>query len=119
MAALLMLVSGYLPYKLLVIASPSMTGELNEGDAVIYEAYEGQVIEENTIVVFTRDDEHLIVHRVIDAEQIDGTVYYVTKGDANTDADSGFITSEEMRGVVLFRVPQVGHLSLWLRDIFL
>ena len=63
-------------------------------------------------------DENLIVHRVVDVRQINGVVYYITKGDANENADSGFITAENIRGVVLFKLPYVGQASLWLRELF-
>ena len=41
-----------------------MTGELNKGDAVLYEAYDGQHIYEGQVIVFNKDDSR-IVHRVV------------------------------------------------------
>lgn len=116
MLAVIMLVSGLFRYKVIIIATPSMTGELNEGDAIVYEEYDGQIVKKGDIIVFTKDSTNLIVHRVVDAEQIDGTVYYTTKGDANDSSDSGFITAENIQGVVLFKIPFIGTPNLWLRD---
>ena len=113
-----MLVSGLFRYKIIIIATPSMTGELNEGDAIVYEEYDGQSIGKDDIIVFTKDSQNLIVHRVVDAEQIDGIVYYTTKGDANDSSDSGFVTAENIQGVVLFKIPFIGTPNLWLRDAF-
>lgn len=118
MAAVVMLVSGQFQYKLLVISTPSMTGSLNVGDAIIYEEYDGEVIEEGDVVVFTKDDQMMIVHRVVDIQRVNGQVYYTTKGDANDATDAGYITAEHLRGVVRCKVPHVGHPSLWLRDLF-
>lgn len=118
MISIVLLISGVLRYHLLVVATPSMTGSLNEGDAIVYEKYDGQAITEDMIVVFTKNGRDLIVHRVVDVEQRNGTVYYTTKGDANEDPDLGYITKEDFRGVVLFKIPYIGQASLWLRDLF-
>lgn len=118
MTAVVMVISGQFKYKLLVIATPSMTGSLNVGDAVIYEEYDGNTVKEGDIVVFTKDDKTLTVHRVIDVQYLNGTIYYTTKGDANDTADSGYITQSNLRGVVQFKLSHLGHASLWLRDLF-
>ena len=117
MVAMLTLVSGQFKYGLLVIATPSMTGELNVGDAVVYKEYGGETVEVGAIVVFSKDDETVIVHRVVDAVKINGTVCYTTKGDANESIDSGYVTAEDLKGLVLFKVSHIGHPTLWLRDI--
>ena len=46
MISIVMLISCQFKYRVLVIATDSMTGELNKGDAVLYEAYDGQHIYE-------------------------------------------------------------------------
>lgn len=118
LTVVIMLVSGLFSYKMIVIATPSMTGELNEGDAIIYKEYDGDIVEEGAVVVFSRNETDLIVHRVVDVQQIDGTLYYTTKGDANTSSDSGFITARNIRGIVKFKLPFIGQPTLWLRDLF-
>jgi len=118
LASIVMLISGQFTYKLLVIATPSMTGSLNVGDAVIYEEYDGEPIKEGDIVVFTKDDKTMVVHRVIDVQNLNGNVYYTTKGDANETSDSGYITAADLRGVVRFKLSHVGNTSLWLRELF-
>ena len=118
MVAIIMLISGEFRYKMVVVATESMTGAIDKGDAIIYEEYDGQVVEKDTVIVFTKDDKHLIVHRVIDVQKQNGIIYYTTKGDANDSPDTGFVTSENLRGVVLYRLPGIGHPSLFLRDVF-
>ena len=120
MVTVVMVISGQFRYSLLVIATPSMTGELNVGDAILYEAYDASedIIREQDVVVFSKDDRTLIVHRVVDIENINGELRYITKGDANEEADSGYVTEDQLRGIVLCKVPHIGHPSLWLRDLF-
>ena len=118
MLSIVMIISGEFHYRMIMIATPSMTGEINEGDAVIYEQYDGRTVKKDEIVVFTKDGEALIVHRIVEVQQLNVEIYYITKGDANESADSGFITAENIQGVVLFKLPYVGQASLWLRDLF-
>ena len=117
MLAFVLLISCQFRYCLLVIATESMTGEINKGDAIIYEKYTDQIIEEDRVIVFNKND-LVYVHRVIDVTRIDGQNRYFTKGDANDDADSGFITDADIIGVVDLKVPYVGYPTLWLRQAF-
>ena len=117
MVSIVMLISGEFRYRSIIIATESMTGEINKGDAIVYEEYDDQYIKEQDVIVFLKNDNR-IVHRVVYTERIDGENRYYTKGDANEDMDSGYITESQIEGVVLFKVPYVGYASIWLRDAF-
>ena len=117
MISIVLLISGEFRYRAIIIATPSMTGEINQGDAVIYEEYSDQYIKEQDVVVFLKDD-NLIVHRVVYIERINGANRYYTKGDANEDMDHGYITDADIEGIVLFKLPNAGQASLWLRGAF-
>lgn len=117
MISIVLLISGEFRYRAIIIATESMTGELNKGDAIIYTEYDEHYIQEQDILVF-RQNNRRIVHRVVDIERINGANRYYTKGDANEDMDAGYITDADIEGIVLFKVPYFGYLSLWLRDIF-
>ncbi len=112
-----MLMSCQFTFGLLIIATPSMAGEINQGDAVIYRAYNGQSIEEGQILVFEKDGS-TVVHRVVEMDHINGQTRYITKGDANGDNDIGYITKAHIKGVVEAKLPMVGQPSLWLRSLF-
>ena len=113
----IMLISCEFRYGLLIIATESMTGELNKGDAAIYEQYTDQFIEEDDILVFDKDG-RVTVHRVIDIARVNGKNRYFTKGDANDDADYGYITDESILGVVEGKLPYFGYPTLFLRELF-
>lgn len=117
-SAVVMLVSGQFHYKALVIATESMTGELNKGDVVIYEAYTNEdVITEGQIIVFDHFGA-VTVHRVVEIEHFNEETRYYTKGDANDAIDAGYITSADIYGFVHFKVPYVGYPTLMIREIF-
>lgn len=113
----IMLISGQFQYKLIVIATESMTGAINKGDVVIYEAYNEQVLMPEDIVVFDKDGA-LIVHRVVEITNINGEIRYYTKGDANENVDFGYLTDEQIVGVVKLKIIYMGYPSLWIRSLF-
>ena len=116
-ALVIMLISCRFKYGLLVIATDSMTGEINKGDAVIYVAYDGQQIEEGQVIVFEKDDVK-VVHRVVEIEQINGQRRYYTKGDANQDRDVGYVTDSQLIGLTDFKISYIGYPTIWIRDLF-
>ena len=117
MIGTVMLISNHFRYGALVIATESMTGELNKGDVVIYESYDNQMLQEGQVIVFEKDGSR-IVHRVVDIEIINGMARYYTKGDANEDNDAGYITDADIVGLASYKLPSVGYPTLWLRSLF-
>ena len=117
MIGTVMLVSNQFQYGALVIATESMTGELNKGDVVIFESYDGQTIQEGQVIVFENNNS-MIVHRVVDIKIINGIARYYTKGDANEHNDAGYITNADIVGFANYKIPALGYPSLWLRKLF-
>lgn len=116
-AGFILLVSCQFRFGTIVIATGSMTGELNIGDAIIYERYDDQLIKEGTVIVFEKD-RSLIIHRVVEIEHINGQTRYYTKGDANEDRDLGFVTDSNIKGITNFKISYIGYPSLWMHRIF-
>jgi signal peptidase len=119
MISIVMLISCEFHYRAIIIATESMTGEINKGDMIVYEEYTAgkQFVEEQDVVVYIKNGNR-IVHRVVDIERVEGRNRYYTKGDANDAVDAGYISDSDIEGVVLFKLPFVGYPSLWLRDAF-
>ena len=112
-----MLISNSFSYGLLVIGSGSMSGELNKGDVIIYEKYEDQIINKGSIIVFAHGKSK-IVHRVVDINNEDGQIRYVTKGDANDERDTGYITSSDIIGITSLKISYIGYPTVWLNEFF-
>lgn len=117
MAGITMLISCQFRYGILVIGSESMTGEINKGDAVVFEQYTNQKIKEGQVIIFDKDN-IMVVHRVVRIKNVNGEYRYFTKGDANQKEDDSYITSKDIVGVTKFRIQYIGYPSLWVRDIF-
>ena len=117
MLSTVMLISNQFRYGLLVIATDSMTGELNRGDAAIFERYEDQTIEEGQVIVFERN-EAMIVHRVEEIQIVNGRKRYYTKGDANDSRDADFRYDSDIVGIVNHKIPYIGFPTILLRGLF-
>ena len=111
-----MLISCQFRFGALVIATESMTGEINKGDMILYERYDGQQIKEGQIIVFL-DGESRIVHRVVRIENIEGEFRYYTKGDANQEPDSGYRLETDIIGLTETKLAYLGYPTLWLKEI--
>ncbi len=111
-----MLISCQFRFGAMVIATESMTGEINKGDMIIYERYDGQTIKEGQVIVFLQY-ENKIIHRVIKIEHIGNEVRYYTKGDANEEQDQGYITDADIVGLTDMKIAYVGFPTLWLREL--
>jgi signal peptidase len=88
-----------------VVKSGSMTPGIQPGDIVFTQPVADN-LEVGSIITFEVGDE-LVTHRIVDIEN--GQIY--TKGDANEDADTGFITAANIQGSYLFTLPKVGYLT--------
>ena len=111
-----MLISCRFRFGALVIATESMTGEINKGDMIIYERYEDQEIKEGQVIVFKENDRRT-VHRVVEIKNIGGENRYYTKGDANNDRDGGYRVDADIVGLTDIKVAFVGYPTLWLREL--
>lgn len=96
--------------SLLVIATPSMTGSVDAGDAIIIKksaTYEvGDVI-----TYFPAGESVSVTHRIV---RIEGEKYYA-KGDANETEDPDPIFSTQIAGKMTVRLPNLGIIIEWLR----
>ena len=117
MLGTVMLISNQFTYGAYVIATPSMTGELNKGDVALYKQLEDRPVEEGEVIAFDKDG-IVVIHRVEKIETVNGITRYYTKGDANEDMDAGFILRSDIIGHVNFKIPYIGFPTLWMRNMF-
>jgi len=103
-----------------VVASGSMTPELQVYDVLIVQGHEPfEEIEIGDIIVFNRPSDHnrVIVHRVVSITDDDPKTLR-TKGDSNSASIPGTdfpITQEEYIGRVEYVLPQVGYVTQLLK----
>ena len=109
------LISRVFPIFMIGIGSESMTGALNKGDAVIACKVKEENIQSNDIIVFQTQDK-ILIHRVVEIENINGVNHYRTKGDINGTRDNVDITMDKIYGKVYLRIPYIATPSVWLSE---
>lgn len=110
-AFILLLPSGLLGFKPLIIVSSSMKPTLEIGDIVfIVETRDYKV---GDIIAFNVKDK-VIVHRIV---SYDTSNNYVTKGDANREVDPWTINDKSVVGEVTFKIPRIGLIILYVNEV--
>ena len=111
------LVSCKFKYGIIVVGSSSMANSINKGDAVIFEKYEGQKLEEGQIIIFKKDN-IITVHRIKDIQTLNSDMIFYTQGDNNQQKDNGYRTQEDIIGIVKFKVQYIGWPTIWINELF-
>ena len=102
------LIAGTSSYPITIVTGTSMLPTLENGDVVYYTGIDTSkgTLPIGTIIVFTQDQtgplafltRPVVIHRVISTEFQDGQIVYITQGDNNEKADSGYVTSDHILG---------------------
>ena len=107
---------GYVP---LTILTGSMDPTYPPGTQVFVDPVDGPVqakgeVTVGSVITFMPypDDSTLVTHRVVEVSYAsDGSPRYTTQGDANSTPDQEKIGATQLRGVVRYAVPWVGHVA--------
>ena len=109
----------WLGREFMLVTSGSMSPALSPGDVVVVrtDPVPGDRVEVGEVITFRpRSGTTAVTHRVVDIRSdAAGGVSYVTKGDANRDADAGTVTDREIVGQVESVLPS-GHLLTAMTD---
>ena len=104
-------VPSFFGYSLFVIATPSMTGSINAGDAVIVTSDETYEVGD-VITYFPVGEDVSVTHRIV---AIEGGRYF-TKGDANNSKDPAPVDDERIVGKVVRVIPKIGIVIEWIKS---
>ena len=117
LVVLVLLISGVFKYKLIAIASDSMSPVYRRGDAVIYEKIDVKKLEVGDILAF-RKNNIVITHRIVKIWKQNDRYYFTTKGDNNNSVDS-FKTSEDLvLGRVVSIYKYIGYPTVLINEFF-
>lgn len=111
------LISGKFKYSIIGVGSESMSPTILKGDAVVYEKVKSiDDLKIGDILVF-KSGSKMIIHRYTEKKEDKGTVYIITKGDANNSSDNLNLTINEVEGKVKFKIKYLAYPSLWLKEM--
>ena len=98
-------------YSMLVVASPSMSGAIEAGDAIIIKNSVSYAVGD-VITYFPADESFSVTHRIV---RMEGDKFY-TKGDANQSEDPDPVLIEQIAGKVAVKLDKVGYFIGWLKS---
>ncbi|MEM3728607.1 MAG: signal peptidase I [Candidatus Bathyarchaeia archaeon] len=108
--------TGLLGFQSSIIASGSMRPTLDVGDIAITVPTPPEKIKVGDIIQYWREGESApTIHRVIEINSAGGITHITTKGDANNAPDEP-ITATKPLGKVIFVIPKLGWVSIYLKD---
>jgi len=114
--------TGALIFVQAVDPSEIVAGPPPVGDTVIYVQPGTHV---SDYFIFTSYDPLPISHRAIDKVEVNGTYYFLTKGDANIYPDQSpsnplsWVPEDRIIGKVVYSIPYLGYPFLWFKNIWL
>ncbi len=104
------------------VPTGSMIPTLNRGDFVLVRASNrikvGDIIAFHVPSPYDKLNPSPIIHRVVEIHKENGLIYYKTKGDNNPSVDPWMVPSKYVIGVVIWRMPLLGYIILYLRNAY-
>lgn len=109
-------ICGLFRYQALVIATGSMTPEIKIGDVVIVDKTKDRDTSHfNKGEVIAYHKENLIIcHRIINVIKSGDKVLYETKGDHNDSSDQLLVETDQVVGVVKYKIKYIGYPTVLL-----
>ena len=111
------LVSGFLRYKMIAVASGSMVPVYEKGDAVIYEKVSADDLQIGDILAFQKS-KIIVTHRIVEIRDNSIKKVFITKGDANNGVDSYEVEASDVLGKVVYKVKYIGYPTVWINEFF-
>jgi signal peptidase len=113
-----LLICGFLEkknFRLLVVQSGSMEPTIQR--LAIVGVKKTTKLEIGDIITFVEaDSTRLVTHRLVEYQEKEGREIFITKGDANDDADSYLPTKDQIIGKVVVNIPYLGYLVNFSRS---
>ena len=114
--ALIWFFLGLFPYRPTIIAGNSMSPGIHRGDLAIIGAVDPLTLRAGDIIEY-RVGTVAIVHRVINVSAEDGTLAFITRGDANDTQDPEPVSPSQVTGELKFNIPRVGWFGVRIKQL--
>jgi signal peptidase I len=103
--------------KIQRVMSGSMEPALRVGSVVLSQKIDTTTLKPGDIITFNSVKEQggTITHRILRINQAQGVTVFTVKGDANKTADIDPVKAADIQGKVLFSIPLLGYVSVWMK----
>ncbi|MEM2427028.1 MAG: signal peptidase I [Candidatus Hadarchaeales archaeon] len=108
--------TGLLGLRVTTVLSGSMSPSLEVGDVAVVREVSPSSVRPGDVIQFARGGE-AVIHRVVEVRQEGGSWSFITKGDANSSPDPTPVSSSQLMGKVIMRIPKVGWAILGVKGV--
>ena len=109
---------GLFPLHPTLVGSGSMRPAMDVGDVLIVSEVQPDSIEPGDVIQFRTPGEFTMIHRVVEIIEIEGTRFFITKGDANDKPDPDPVIPGNVVGKAVFTIPKIGWVAIWVKGFF-
>lgn len=104
-------------FQILRVMSGSMEPEIKVGSVVFVVKTDPEKLKEKDTITFNASDspDLSVTHRIAEIVIKDNKKIFRTKGDANKTEDATEVSSEQIKGKVIFSLPFLGYVSVWIK----
>ena len=111
--------TGFFKYQFIVIATGSMTPNINKGDVVLLKKLNDKEISKlkvGDVLVFKQNNK-IIVHRISKIFKSGNEIFFKTKGDNNNDEDNFLTEVNQVLGTTNHKIRYLGYPTIMLYEI--
>jgi signal peptidase len=113
--SLFTIISPFFGWRTEVVISGSMEPAIRTGSIVIVRPTHTEAIQTGDVIMFfSPDRKSLTTHRVVGVES-DSGLRFITRGDANKNADMNAVEPGQVVGTVVHTIPYIGLLVQFIK----
>ena len=109
-------IGGYSP---MVVLSDSMFPYIEAGDLIICKQADPETVKVGDVISFfdpASNGDSVVTHRVVEIQtQDDGTLAWITRGDANNADDSNPVPAKNLVGIYQKKISGLGNLVMYMQ----
>ncbi len=98
-------------YKPLIVATGSMKPAIDPGDIIVTKSINPEKIKPGDIITYRVNGAIPVTHRVVRLEKSNGSLLFVTKGDANKGDDPEPVSADRIIGKMVFKISKAGYVA--------
>jgi signal peptidase len=110
---------GLFPVQPTTVISGSMRPTLDVGDVVIIAKVSADTIKAGDIIQFREGEGVTTVHRVVEIQESEGKIVFITQGDANREPDANPVIPENVVGKAVFTISKIGWAAIAVKGFFM
>ncbi len=96
--------------------SGTQEGHIEVGDMIIVDRIAPEALQAGDVIAYM-EGTMVVTHRIVEVQTAaDGTIQWVTKGDANNANDLRPVGQEALVGIYRARIPKLGDFALFLQE---